>query len=273
MKIEQLPEYSAEKYFILSELEQKCNLIYLNPDQETENSVEKTKLANSSSRAVMNFFYIVWSRSTLTEEQLQSQIIALIDLLENIMLGHLPKSSSSIILDILEKKETFYSAAFQKNLSKVAENLSTMTGIKFIIFGVTDNKGGSPGLEKCYDLIERILPGYVAVEKIANVVATDSATLLGHDAQHTPDAVSNVFQALCYNDEEENKFLLNIFEGNNSKIKQILKPADTTTSTSTQTQSQQQKEELQDYRFWIDALGCMVVAMAIYYFGLRKYFF
>jgi PHP family Zn ribbon phosphoesterase len=280
MKIEILPNYSAEKFYVLSELEQKCNFLYLNPLSEEEN--ENTQFNNTtqvSVNAIMTFLYVIWSGSDY--EELISTLQQYIQAFRNATSQDVDISSCCVI--ILVGKEEFYSAKFQSFLLQAIEQIHQRIQIKFVTLAITDHSASLPGLEKCHDLIERILPGYSSLEKIANIITNNPMTLLGHDHTHEPDAVSGIFQALCYNNDDENSFLLTVFEDKNPKLKKLLKydkksqdreellseesgPPQTSRNHNNSTK----EIELSQWLFWLEASGCLIVAMIVYYFLFKK---
>jgi PHP family Zn ribbon phosphoesterase len=281
MKIEILPNYSAEKFYVLSELEQKCNFLYLNPLSEEENeNAQFNNTTQVSVNAIMTFLYVIWSGSK--HEELISSLQQYIQAFRNSTSQDVDISSCCVIIDILVGKEEFYSAKFQSFLFQTIEQIHQRIQIKFVTFAITDHSASLPGLEKCHDLIERILPGYSSLEKIANLITDNPMTLLGHDHTHEPDAVSGIFQALCYNDDDENSFLLTVFEDKNPKLKKLLKfdkksqdrdellSEETGPPQTGRSNNPTKERELSQWLFCLEATGCLIVAMIVYYFLFKK---
>lgn len=189
MRVQTLPSYSAERYFLLSEIEQKSRLYFT--DDLTNNG------NNPSERIVLNsplvVLYTKWQPLIYDEVYLFEKIG---QLLANVTIED--ADSSFIIVDAYINNEQDWSCGTLTPLMKTAiEGLKARTGICNIVIGITDNLGGLPGLEKCYDILEKIVPGYKMFPTVCDFVANDREEMMGHDPTLEPDARSGVFQLLC----------------------------------------------------------------------------
>lgn len=168
------------------------------------------------------------------------QIVALVDLVK---LKVTPKihGTIAVVIDTLMSKQEFYTVAMKTRLDKIVESLKSRTGVNCILMGITEATGALPGLEKIYDLVERILPGYENLSQIAHLFLYEKDHLLGHDPNREPDAQGDIFQVLVYSDENaEVLFLLDVFQEQSRKQKNSGKgnPTDTTDSKRDVTQDE-----------------------------------
>lgn len=281
MKIEILQNYAAEKFFLLAELEQKCSFIY-------SDMIEgKVSLKED---CVMTFFYALWQFSSQTTND-QPQHDPAHDIIEHVLSiiekvknsPYFDVKTSAIVIEASISREQFYEQRTSEQLNTVLNRLKEETSINLIVIAISDKNAASPGLEKCYDITERILPGYADLHQIANLVADSQQTLLGHDGRnHEPVAASEVFQALCFVEEGcENDFLLHLFETKQQKIKHHVKEQEeklwAQNKYERRSKDSQEDEEDEDNKgkksnpadFYIQAVGCAIMAIFIYYYLLR----
>jgi hypothetical protein len=294
MKIEILPSYSAEKYYLLSELEQKCHFVYIEElvGQRKVEKDDKQKISRLKEDSILTFFYGLCSSFTANKNDSATVIRNVLQMFSELSKDSCFDISSSVIVIelLLLSKADFYDATYRSHLSALSEALKKETGIPLVVVALSDSTGALPGLEKIYDLVERILPGYSSSspQQIATIVALSPSSLLGHDPDSdSTDAVNDIFQALFFSEEEgESTFLLTLFEEKNDKIKEKL------------TQNKEEKEwvnkkyprnskspEMQEKspitsntasgvtdNIFLEAAICLIVAIVIYYFA-RKYLF
>jgi hypothetical protein len=292
MKIEILPSYSAEKYYLLSELEQKCHFIYTEEytgqrKSENNDSQRKTILKEDS---ILTFFYFLFSSFT-TNENDSTHILQNAVQLFNVLSEDacFDPSSSVIVIDLLlVTTADFYDVTFRSRLTSLSDTLKKETGIGLIIIAISDSKGALPGLEKIYDLIERLLPGYSSSspQQIATIVTPSPSTLLGHDPDSdSTDAVNDIFQALFFSEEDgESSFLLMLFEEKNNKIKEKLiqnkeekewvnkkYPRNTKSPENTEKSSNQSSTSSGGVagNIYIEATVCLIVAIVVYFFARK----
>ncbi len=191
MNIQTLPTYSAERFFLLSEIEQKSTF-HLIDDMNNQANLS-IALKNP-----LTILYTKWRPLIQDEMYLYNKIRRL---LQPILLDD--TSTTYIIVDgYISNKDDWDNEVLHEKLKIVFSMLHQQTGIQNIVIGVTDNLGGLPGLEKCYDLIEKVAPGYSSFPIICDFVSENREDMMGHDPILEPDAKSGVFQVLCSSQED-----------------------------------------------------------------------
>lgn len=195
MKVHTLPDYSAERYYLLSEIEQKANFIFLD---EVENEQQKQV------DLPLVVYYVRW-RPLIDEDSVVRDRIQ--DLVRQASRKKDSKEEQAagetlLIIEAYISHKDKWNTALQLHIDKMYVEISTFFGTKYVIVGVTDSIGGTPALEKCHDLLESVLPGYEVMTYVADFVVARRVELLGHDPTSEPDAQSGIFQILCLPDDE-----------------------------------------------------------------------
>jgi hypothetical protein len=188
MIIQHLPSYSTERYFLLSEIEQKSRLFFRDEIGHAGGTNEVPVLDSP-----MVVLYTKWCPLLHDEGYLFDKISQLLN-----MIKIEDALTSYIIVDaFINHAMDWTCGALNPLMESVIEGLKEKTGIYNIVIGITDNTAGLPGLEKCYDFMERIAPGYQSFSIICDLVTEDRIEMMGHDPALEPDARSGIFQVLC----------------------------------------------------------------------------
>lgn len=196
MDVIQLPDYSAERYYLLSEIEQKANYVLLD-----EVDLKEGESLNVSHPVI--FYYVRWKPQ---EEKVKSVVAKVQALQRQVPVGtqqtvsedQTPLGSSVIVvIEAYINNKDAWNADMESQVSMLMEGSQAHFGSNYLIVGITDCIGGTPALEKCHDLIESLLPGYEHMTIFADFVANQRVDMLGLDPNSEPDAQSEVFQLLC----------------------------------------------------------------------------
>lgn len=187
MYVERLPDYSAERYFLLSELEQKVDFVIF--DEPSDDRIEE-------SGCEMNMLYILINHRNISEDDWDDKVLRFVE--KVIAHRRFTKSKPSVlVVEISNFMESTMTSALSRldalsNMSILKDNKITL------IVGFADNTAACPGLEKCYDILEAIAPGYLdhMMQKYTTFFAESRFELRGVDPYHEPDAVSGVYQAI-----------------------------------------------------------------------------
>jgi hypothetical protein len=208
MYVENLSSNSAEHYYLMSEIEQKADFIHLNKP-ETQLKIEQH---------AMTFLYALWKPEKEETKVLLEKLQQLTDFANIKHNLHIP--STTVVIDCVISSNKVFNDAFKAVVNQLFQDIELVVpNAGLVIFGVIDNTAGTPGLEKIHDLIERILPGYVRVSKLANVISVTDIEMMGHDPSRDPDAESNVHQYLLYPYADmETKYLLTVFSNKNHAL-------------------------------------------------------
>lgn len=186
MWIETLGNNSAEHYYLISEIEQKAEFIHLNQPETQENILQHA----------MTFLYTLWRPEEEDNKAILKKVQQLADFAINSK--KLDVTSTCLIIDGLIPSNKVFDQALKARLNSLFQDIELLVpGIGLCVIGIVDNSAGTPGLEKLHDLIERILPGYVQMNKLSNLISLTDVDMMGHDPSRDPDGASHVHQYLC----------------------------------------------------------------------------
>jgi len=217
MMMTQLPSYTSERYYLLSEIEQRCVFRYLHVDDGDEAPPDETTstaaaaAAAAAADAVHEAFYVLWdlrAGSTQTEAQFRAAVSA--------VLGgpHRAADALSSLLAVealVDKKDD---GVANNNVDVVRDCIQTnIEWIKSahrvgcVYVGVADHPAGAPALEAVMDYatiidnhyhlgngVMMMRSGTAVAGPRVRVVGVRQAHFLGHDPMREPDAASNVYQ-------------------------------------------------------------------------------
>jgi hypothetical protein len=204
MKVHVLSSYSAERYFLLSEVEQKSRMLLV---EENEASIFPVFLDSP-----MSVLYARWRPASQSVEDVCRSIM---DLIPYVRI--MDSSTCLVLIDAYIPNRNAWTGtddSLKARLSKAIDQLQVAVGCSNVVIGLTDNLSGLPALEKLYDMIERVVPGYLSdFPVVADFVAINNQELMGHAPLLEADAQEGVFQLWCCSDDvagEDNKFVLNV---------------------------------------------------------------
>ena len=209
-----LPNYTTERYYLLSEIEQRASFEYLiNEDENTE-----INLPSKPKNHRHDAFYLLWDMracSTQTVAGFRQSATKLLEGKHRELVSENRLTSSLLAIEILvDKKEDgvmnnnidMVRDLLQENMDWIKENHR----IGCVYMGVADNSAGSPALEAISDYATIIDNHYEALSSTGvvsvahavvgphvRVMAIRDGHMLGHDPTRDPDAASNVYQAEC----------------------------------------------------------------------------
>ena len=211
MQMTTLPTYTSERYYLLSEIEQRCIFNYLHE----EDGDGQQAPATNSSEVMHEAFYLLWDlrvTSTQTEAQFRAAVSALLD-------GPNRRADAATSLlaveALVDKKDE---GVVNNNVDVVRECLhaniewiKSVHRVGCVYVGVADHPAGAPALEAVMDYATIIDNHYHlgngvmmmrsgtgmgtgAVRPRVRVGGVRQAHFLGHDPTREPDAASNIFQ-------------------------------------------------------------------------------
>lgn len=190
MKVKYLPEYSTERYYLLSEIEQRSKFYFLDED-ENMGEQEKNEMISSRFRVV----YILWSFSDSND--------TIIDKLNKIadVLKKQPDLMLTTVLVFeywLKSREHWIDA--ENSIQDIFSYACQSLNFGFVCGGVCDKSSGTSGLELCLDYLA-LFPEYDHTKAV--IFGISRQDCLGHEPSREPDATSGVYQLQCFNDQTD----------------------------------------------------------------------
>ena len=184
MHIQKLPTYSCERYYLLSEIEQRAEFVFI--DEPNRKITERRSTQNPR----IDSIFLLWDASR-----------GFGGLKENIreILGIFPSCQNRciIVVDCLVASEKEFESKTKDELEDFFSWSQTAFPDSFIFVGISDKASGMPGLEKLCDFMEFAVSCAPAVTGNIRLIGKTRQDCLGHDPDREPDAVSDVFQVLC----------------------------------------------------------------------------
>lgn len=193
-----LPNYTAERYFLLSELEQCVRFHFLDDDKGTKGGLFEGDVIA---------FYILWEMASQNTLGLLEDVATLF-------------ASSRAIITKRENKPRFLLAVevlrdgsikdAQRAIDEVYAHLRRHSHFDCVLFGISDKVSGTAAIEAIYDcamaLSHVMIPtsSSTAPLPVMSFIAQSRLTCLGHDASRQPDADSNVSQLLMVSTDAVN---------------------------------------------------------------------
>jgi hypothetical protein len=268
MKIEKLPNYSSERYYLLSEIEQKCKVLNLDTMKYHIQPHEKFSIA---------VYYLLWNVTTFDPklnngQNLIEDLIDKFEILKETTEGMMSQESCKlIIVEVLISKRN----QNEKNYFLLCESLLEILEQKHntvnVCLGLCDNIAGTPGLEKTLDYLISLQPHSSINELFPPnenifIIAVESKEFLGHDPFRDPDAASNLVQFICYHKNfEYQNFVANSVKivERCEKMKKMLEHCD-------EVKEKIKEEYLHDDNFYLTffTIFFLLIAVLVY----NKYF-
>lgn len=183
MIVENLPNYTAERYYLLSEIEQKVIYVF-NAEFEPNDYFPP---------ANFGVVYCLYDSST-PFEKFQEDATTLITKSEKFISNF---EDSLLSVEVYLKGTDFNT--FRPQLQAMLKWLNATFQFGCVALGVSDSSAGTAALNKCHDFIEFLYDREAEkMHSAISFVASDRKQLLGHDPKREPDAKAGLFQALCY---------------------------------------------------------------------------
>ena len=207
MNIKVLPNYTSERYYLLSEIEQRATFTYLSdfPDSGTDHRI---------SIGCFCCIYILWDLRKLTCANEAEFEINLVNLLSRLsydkgsVQNHsgddrtltLPPTSLlavEVIIDAKALTESENDHDPKNEIERVINRINAKyQSISCIYVGISDSVAGAPALEAVLDYVT-LIDSHKRVNKTEDsmkvvVIANDTNQMLGHDPSRDPDAESGM---------------------------------------------------------------------------------
>jgi len=193
--IEELPTYTTERYFLLSELEQKFQLRFVDVLTESGNLCSESNVKDP-----LIFVYKLWVFESCSQEKLFCNVNEIIGLMEKYQSKEemFANKKLCIVIDLLLPRGKKVVDEVLETVKAILEHESWKRFSDcFVLIAAFDHAAACPGIEFCYNCAERISPGYVSDSLVGVLFAQSRAELMGADPGLEPDAVSGVYQVYC----------------------------------------------------------------------------
>lgn len=182
--ISPLPDYTTERYYLLSELEESAKDVDCLDELNIHVDYYMNFLSNKSTIVVM---YLLWRKATGISN-LNASLHSL--------LGDRTRDHSNKILHVevlinpSNRKTANYRQEIIDELCLVLVNIKKSFDIGCVCLGVCDHTSGTPALETAVKSIQ------FAPRNVLRLYCRSRIELLGFDTESQPDATSDVFQLL-----------------------------------------------------------------------------
>jgi hypothetical protein len=177
-----LPSYTSERYFLLSEIEENCAIMSL------DSAATSSALAAIDSSVDVCFLYTVWSLADGKNELIQT--------LSRIH-GQIVSIAPVLVIETYSTQPNEDGALMQleEALKCIYESFPSWNKVN-ILFSVSNDMNACPGLEFIYDCAV----DYIKTDQCTlRVIVEDPSIALG-SLNHEPDAINGVVQYLLSNE-------------------------------------------------------------------------
>lgn len=184
----QLPSYSTERFYLLSEIEELCQspLQYIESEDISPSDFWK---GNSIDKYNTVIVYILWD----TTEGKDGLYKSVQDTLGSQSYSMTKLSKKIIVIEAMIQQSEEMAFPTTTELELYALYIQKMYKGFEIIFGVSNNATAAPGLEAIYEYLRVTIPHY-SHSPSASVVTLRNENYLGGNVLCEPDAVSGVCQ-------------------------------------------------------------------------------
>lgn len=196
IKLTILPNYSTERFYLLSELEEIClsmTSIYNEEENENNSTIIETEKYWNNIKLKDNenvLIYVLWREESGIDKLINSIELVLGGLSFNEELRK-KEIKRIIAVEILLSNQGSWSNELHSFLSETLNHISLKYYAIHYIFGIADNFA-TPALEALLKIALQLKKD----EQICRMIVAKSDDYLGHNKNAEPDAISGVFQCL-----------------------------------------------------------------------------
>ena len=183
MHIQKLPSYSSERYYLLSEIEQRVTFVFL--DEPESKSSEQVSTQNP----IIDVIYLLWNSSE-GWEMLKSNIQKVLERYPSCL------SRCLIVVECLTSSKEEFETEVTDQLDRIFKWADKSFPDSALFVGVADKAAGTPGLEKVEEFVKFTNASAPGVTSNIRLIGLTRQECLGHDPVREPDAESGLFQVL-----------------------------------------------------------------------------
>jgi hypothetical protein len=175
-----LPSYTSERYYLLSEIEQHANFISLDYPEESSISDHRERY--------LAVYLLLDARAGNSSSSLLQHLLRVKEYIHK----HINIPSANTILAVEVYHDQLDSSKFKEDIEKLYQEVSiSWTDLGLLVFGISDNAAGTCALEVVMDYCT-----IVALEDASKIqlICTSKQSFLGLEVDIEPDAISGVKQ-------------------------------------------------------------------------------
>jgi hypothetical protein len=185
-----LPPYTTERYYVLSEIEQRAIFVGL----DTNGNLD-CKIAGINEAGARGF-YILWKMNEEnSDDDIKTLDLSISRVLKAANQLKVDLSSAFIAIEVfLTARSDWAITGDKKRIEDAMTWLKNTYNVGGICFGASDTVSGTCALEALSDFVASIEFESLSAEHNL-VIAESKVNFLGHDPLREPEAEQNVFQA------------------------------------------------------------------------------
>lgn len=200
LNIHVLPTYTAEKYYLLSELHNlSVSFVFLGEQDVSTQSLAVAEGAVTRAIAPLRpphcFYYILWDLRRTDSATMIERLRPIFEYSRR-QPWAAPPGRCMLAVETLTTDRHWRTNGDEGAIAQVYQWIKTSGAVGHVVFGLADHISGTAALEAVFDCIrgtrDKASPGRILI------VAESENDLLGHDVSREPDAESGVTQALLY---------------------------------------------------------------------------
>lgn len=206
-----LPNYTSERYYLLSEIEERAELIYITKRHSSDSEEIDEKNVTSDGRFSLSkhvAIYLVWKASSGIAE-LSSSVDKVLAYFKENKVDVLNIRDSILCVEVYLKSTEENDDGIQKPTDVTDEDLQAafnflnqkLGHIGYTVMGITNHPAGTCALETVMDYCTAFIP-QINSEVYVSVVCVNAYDFLGFEGDAEPDAVSGVQQYLLASSSE-----------------------------------------------------------------------
>lgn len=188
---EVLVSYSAERYYLISEIEQKAITCFLD---------DGDALPPHDQPLVLSVIYGLWDLTKGADAGHIADKVSKVH--KQAMAKGLLAENALVVVDMLLPDLTSWTAAAKGTVSNVMSKLQALASVEVVLVAVSDKAGSSPGLQRCQEFLEAVHPGMYEYPLNMVLLGEARVEMLGHDPRMEPAGGSEVFQRACWSAED-----------------------------------------------------------------------
>lgn len=190
MHIQSLPNYSCERYYLLSEIEQRAEMVF-NDEPESKSNERR-----STQNPRIDVIFLLWNAADGLEV-VRTNIQKLLERHPSCL------SRCLIVVECLVASENEFLTEVKDEIESLFKWANKVCPESFLFVGVSDKPTGTPGLEKIEDFLKFTVTAAPAAAGNIRFLGITRQDCLGFDPVREPDGGNDVYQVLCCGSAEE----------------------------------------------------------------------